>query len=64
MIEFLKRGIGEITTLSGIKFTSNDLDEGEKCLRVHEDLTIFLGADTVGHYVVYTNLKHTLFSLD
>lgn len=47
MSEFLSKGKDQIPTLSGIKFTSNDLDEGAKCLKVHEDLTVFLGADTI-----------------
>lgn len=53
MSEFLSKGKDQIPTLSGIKFTSNDLDEGAKCLRVHEELTVFLGADTVS--LIYFN---------
>lgn len=47
MSEFLRNGQKEISTLSGIKFTSNDLDEGAKCLSINEDYTVFLGADTL-----------------
>lgn len=45
--EFLRCGKTQISTLSGIKYTSNDLDEGAKCLNIEKDYTIFLGADTV-----------------
>nr|BAN20401.1 unkown protein [Riptortus pedestris] len=47
MSEFLKAGGNEIKTLSGIKYTCNDLDEGARCLKVDDDYTIFLGADTI-----------------
>lgn len=46
MEEFLKVGSAKIPTLSGAKLTFNDLQEGSRCLEVHNgELALFLGSD-------------------
>ncbi|XP_011496317.1 PREDICTED: N-acetylneuraminate lyase-like isoform X2 [Ceratosolen solmsi marchali] len=47
MGEFLE-SIGEkIPTFCGIKFTSNDLEEGLQAMKANNNLTVFLGSDTL-----------------
>lgn len=48
MSEFLNKASGQIPTFVGIKFTSNNLEEGAACLKANNGcFAIFLGADTV-----------------
>lgn len=49
MSEFLEKGVQRIPTLSGIKFTDEDVSgEGRKCLKVDGgNLTVFNGFDQV-----------------
>lgn len=48
MVEFLKVGFKEIPTLSGLKYTHNNLDEGIRCVQLYDKkFTIFLGCDQV-----------------
>lgn len=54
MTKFLDIAYFEIPTLSGLKYTHNNLDEGTRCVELHNRaFAIFLGCDQV----------HFLFSL-
>lgn len=48
MEDFLKAGSPKISTLAGVKFTHNNLEEGARCLRVNGgQFTVLLGNDQV-----------------
>lgn len=48
MADFLNAAYKKIPTLTGIKFTSTNLDEGTACLKAGDgSYVIFLGADQV-----------------
>jgi hypothetical protein len=49
MGKFLESIDEKIPTFCGIKFTSNDLEEGFQALQANNHLTVFLGSDTVIH---------------
>lgn len=58
MIEFLKVGFKEISTLSGLKYTCNNLDEGARCVELYNrKFTIFLGYDEVNEWAVFYFIK-------
>lgn len=47
MGKFLSTAAEKIPTFCGIKFTSNDLEEGTRALAANERFAVFLGADAV-----------------
>ena len=49
MGKFLESVGEKIPTFSGIKFTSNDLEEGYQALMADSRLTVFLGSDVVSY---------------
>lgn len=63
MVEFLKVGSKEIPTLSGLKYTYNNLDEGIRCVQLDDKkFTIFLGCDQVNklNYLIITQTYQVL----
>lgn len=54
MGKFLNENAHEISTFCGIKFTSNNLDEGLEALNAkNKKYAVFLGADTVS-FIMFT----------
>ncbi|XKL68311.1 hypothetical protein PGB90_003802 [Kerria lacca] len=46
MVKFLESAYSEIPTLAGLKYTHNNLDEGIRCVQLHDGAyTIYLGND-------------------